>query len=85
MRIQDIKVGNWYRLKNTSEEYCNYYGWIKVLDIFKKGDHRSPNKSKSLIKCQHVVNRNDNCGFIRYFSSSDIVNTDECKKINSGK
>lgn len=83
MRIQDIKVGDWYRLKNTSGEYCSYYGWIKILDVFKRGDYRSPDKSKSLVKCQHVVSRDDTCGFTRYFSPSDIVNTDECKRINS--
>lgn len=31
MRLQDIKVGEYYRLKNTSGEYCDYYGWVKVL------------------------------------------------------
>ena len=82
IRIQDIKVGNWYRLKNTSGEYCDYYGWINVIDIYKRGDYRSPDKKKSLVKCRHVVNMNDTCGFIRYFSPSDIINTDECKRMN---
>ena len=82
LRIQDIKVGNWYRLKNTSGEYCDYYGWINVIDIYKRGDYRSPDKKKSLVKCRHVVNMNDTCGFIRYFSPSDIINTDECKRMN---
>ena len=83
IRIQDIKVGNWYRLKNTSGEYCDYYGWIKVIEVFKRGAYGSPDKKKSLVKCQHVVSRDDSYGFTRYFSPSDIVNTDECKKINS--
>ena len=82
IRIQDIKVGNWYRLKNTSGEYCDYYGWIKVIEVFKRGAYGSPDKKKSLVKCQHVVSRDDSYGFIRYFSPSDVVNTDECKKIN---
>ena len=37
IRIQDIKVGNWYRLKNTSGEYCDYYGWINILEVYKRG------------------------------------------------
>jgi hypothetical protein len=69
-------------LKNTSGEYCDYYGWINVIDIYKRGDYRSPDKKKSLVKCRHVVNMNDTCGFIRYFSPSDIINTDECKRMN---
>ena len=44
IRIQDIKVGNWYRLKNTSGEYCDYYGWIKVIEVFKRGAYNSPDK-----------------------------------------
>ena len=83
IRIQDIKVGNWYRLKNTSGEYCDYYGWIKVIEVFKRGAYGSPDKKKPLVKCRHVVSRDDSYGFTRYFSPSDIVNTDECKKINS--
>ena len=54
MRIQDIKVGEYYRLKNTSGEYC---------------------ESKSLVKCEHTVNKNDTFRFIRYFRPMDLVDT----------
>ena len=37
MRIQDIKVGEFYRLKNTGGQYSNYYGWVEVLEVYKKG------------------------------------------------
>ena len=59
IRIQDIKVGNWYRLKNTSGEYCDYYGWINVIDIYKRGDYRSPDKKKQnhKLKIRHGLHR----------------------------
>lgn len=75
MRIQDIKVGEYYRLKNTGGEYCQYYGWVKVIEIYKKGQWNSPDKSKSLVKCQHTVNKNDIVGFTRYFRPMDLVDT----------
>lgn len=68
MRIQDIKVGEWYKIKNT-----NGYGWVQVLEIYKKGQYNSPDKSKSLIKCHHVVNKNDSVGFVRYFRPMDLI------------
>ena len=75
MRIQDIKVGEYYRLKNTGGEYCQYYGWVKVLEVNKKGQWNSPDKSKSLVKCQHTVDKNDTVGFTRYFRPMDLVDT----------
>ena len=73
MRIQDIKVGEYYRLKNTGGEYCQYYGWVKVIEIYKKGQWNSPDKSKSLVKCQHTVDKHDTVGFTRYFRPMDLV------------
>lgn len=29
MRVQDIKIGEYYRLKNSGGEYCKYYGGVK--------------------------------------------------------
>lgn len=77
MRIQDIEVGKYYRLKNTGCQYQEYYGWVKVLKIYRKGQYGSPDKSKSLIKCEHTVNKNDTCGFIRYFRPMELVKVDE--------
>lgn len=73
MRIQDIKVNEFYRLKNTGGEYCKYYGWVKVLEIYKRGQYSSPDKKKSLVKVHHTVNKDDEIGFIRYFSPSELV------------
>lgn len=75
MRIQDIKVGEYYRLKNTSGEFCKYYGWVKVLEIYKRGQYNSPDIAKALVKCEHTVNKDDTMGFIRYFSPADLVDT----------
>ena len=77
MRLQDIEIGKYYRLKNTGGEYTKYYGWVKVLEVYKRGDYRSPNKTKSLVKVQHTVFKDDTTGFIRYFRPMDLVNTSE--------
>jgi hypothetical protein len=37
MRLQDIQVGKYYRLNNTGGQFTQYYGWVKVLEIYKKG------------------------------------------------
>jgi hypothetical protein len=77
MRIQDIQIGKYYRLKNTNGEFTQYYGWVKVLDIFKRGQWNSPDKTKSIVKCEHTVNKTDTFGFIRYFRPMDLVDTNE--------
>lgn len=77
MRIQDIKVGKYYRLKNTGGEYSKYYGWVKVLEIYKKGQWNNPDKTKSLLKCEHIIDKNSTVGFIRYFRPADLVEDKE--------
>lgn len=77
MRIQDVQVGKYYRLRNTRGEYCEYYGWVKVLEVYRKGQWNSPDKTKSLVKCEHTVNKNDTYGFIQYFRPMELINTDE--------
>lgn len=76
MRIKDIEVGEYYRLASTKScgEYnSGYYGWVKVLEIFKKGQYGNPDPKKCLIKCEHTVYKTDTCGFIRYFKPSSLV------------
>ena len=77
MRIQDIEEGKCYRLKNTWVQYHEYYGWVKVLKVYRKGQYDSSDKSKSLIKCEHTVNKNNTCGLIRYFRPMKLVKVDE--------
>ena len=76
MRIQDIKIGEWYRLQNTSGEFCKYYGWVKVLEIYKKNDYNNPLRNKkSVVKRKHVINKRNTAGFIRYFNPKELVGT----------
>ena len=76
MRIKDIEIGEYYRIADTKgcEEYSSgYYGWVKVIEIFKKGQYGNPDPKKNLVKCEHTVHKNDTCGFIRYFKPSQLV------------
>lgn len=59
MRVQDIKIGEYYRLKNSGGEYCKYYGWVKCLKIYKRGQYDSPDKTKTLIKVEHTIHKDD--------------------------
>lgn len=77
MRIQDIQIGKFYRLKNTGSEYTQYYGWVKPLEIYKKGQWNSPDKTKSIIKCEHMTDKTSTVGFIRYFRPMELVDTNE--------
>lgn len=70
MRTKDIVIGKTYRLKSSPQ-----YGYIKVLEIIKP--RQLPNTSnRYAIKCEHTVCKDDNCGFIRYFKLSSII---ECE------
>ena len=68
MRLQDIEKGQYYKLKGTDG-----YGWVKVVEVYKKGQWDSPDKSKSLVKCEHTVNKGDTFGFVRYFRPMDLI------------
>lgn len=75
MRIQDIHIGDYYRLKSTKgcgEYNSGYYGWVKVIEVYRKGQYNNPYKY-SVIKCEHTLNKDDTCGFIRYFKPSELV------------
>ena len=77
MRIQDVKIGEYYRLastKGTGEFNGGYYGWVKILEIYKKGQYNNPHPNKlSCVKCEHVIEKDSKMGFIRYFRPSEIV------------
>jgi len=75
LRVQDIEIGKYYRIRNTSGEYCDYYGWAKAIKIYKRGQYGNPSPNKSCVECEHTVNKNDKCGFIRYFSPYDLIDT----------
>jgi hypothetical protein len=77
MRLQDIQVGKYYRLNNTGGQFTQYYGWVKVLEIYKKGQWNSPDKTKSIVKCEHTIDKTSTVGFIRHFRPMDLVDTNE--------
>jgi len=74
MRIQDIKLNEYYRLKDTWGEYCNYYGWVKVIEIYKKGQYGNPHKF-SCVKCRHIIDKTDTVGFVRWFRPMELIDT----------
>ena len=67
MNSKTIKIGNYYRLKNSID-----YGWVKVLEV-KKPKEDWNNTNYITAKCEHVVQKNDTMGFIRYFKLSDLI------------
>jgi len=67
MRSKDIIIGKYYRLKSSPS-----YSWIKPITILKP--HTLENEySFILIKAEHVVNKEDTVGFIRFFKLNEII------------
>jgi hypothetical protein len=75
MRIQDIKIGEYYRLTGTNE-YYGYYGWVKVLKIYKKGQWDNPFKV-SCVMCKQVVSRDCKVGLFKYFRPSELIKEEQ--------
>lgn len=73
MRPQDIKIGEYYRLKSSPD-----YGFVKAIEIISAKDKRNPTTRK-IVKCEHTVHKNDNYGFMRYFEPSDLIKCKETK------
>ncbi len=67
MRVQDIKVGESYRHKNTP----NYY-YAKVIEILppKKGINTN---TYTVVKCEWSTDRVSNFGLIKYFKPTELV------------
>jgi len=67
MRPQDIVIGKSYRLKDTPD-----YGFVKALRVL---NIKEINKTKNylVVECEHTVQKNDTCGFKRYFRPRDII------------
>lgn len=82
MKIQDIQIGEYYRIKNTKgcgEYNTGYYGWVKVLEVFTKGQYNNPDPRRNIVKCEHTIYKTDTCGFIRYFRPSELIKDKESK------
>lgn len=71
MRIQDIVVGNTYRLKSSPD-----YGYVKVKKVQKQGQYGNPHpEKKSCVECEHTVYQDDKVGFVRLFRPMDLIDT----------
>ncbi len=67
MRPQDIKIGEYYRFREHP-----HYSYAKAIEVIpsKTGINT---KTYKIVKCEHVVNKNDNMGFVRYFRPIDLI------------
>ena len=67
MRVKDFVVGESYRFKDHP-----HYGYAKCVKILraKEGENIHP---YAVIKCAHIISKNDNMGFVRYFRPRDLI------------
>lgn len=67
MRVQDFKVGDYYRFRAHPK-----YGYAKCLKILRAKEGENPYRY-AIIKCEQTVWKNDTFGFIRYFRPTDLI------------
>ena len=67
MRLKDIVIGEYYRLKSNPN-----YGYIKPIGILQPKQYPNEN-SYIVVECEHIVRLGDITGFIRYFKPVDII------------
>jgi hypothetical protein len=67
MRPQDIKIGEWYRLRANPD-----YSYVKAIEVLKAKQKENTN-SYAVVKCEHCVYDTDVCGFVRYFRPCDMI------------
>lgn len=66
MRPQDIKIGEYYRLKTSPN-----FGYVKALEILRPKAGKNV-KSYIIVECEHVSRKDDMYGFIRCFRPRDL-------------
>ena len=81
MRASDIKKGEIYKLKDNPE-----YPYIKVICVvpaesgpfvgFERIHEQNQKKNYITIKCYHLLRKNDEDGYTRYYRPRDIVKGD---------
>ncbi len=81
MRAKDINKGEIYRLKDSPR-----YGYIKVICVvpaksghfvgFERIHEQIQKKPYITVKCFHIIRKNDEDGYTRYFRPRDIVKGD---------
>ena len=67
MNIKDIKLGEYYRLKN------NNIAWAKPIKIYKPKEF-DKNKNYFIIKCEWSQDKNDTFGLIKHFRLDQFEN-----------
>jgi hypothetical protein len=67
MKVKDIEIGKYYKFKEHPD-----YSYAKVLQVLKPKEDINTN-NYIVIKCEHVINKNDSFGFIRYFKPTDLI------------
>jgi hypothetical protein len=81
MNVNKIETGKYYRLKNSPGDT-----YVKPVEIIRPGTWQMKELAKNqkikpfkfiVIKCEHVVNKNDSVVFVRYFRTGDIVEEQE--------
>lgn len=71
MKAEDIKIGEFYRVRD------NELGYAQAMKIIPP--KTAENKSNSiLVKCYWVVNKDDAVGLVKYFKVSRLVKQKEC-------
>jgi len=67
MRLQDIVLGEFYRLK-----WHPTYGYAKAVEILKPKQGINPH-SYLIVKCEYILNKKETFGLIKYFRLSDLI------------
>ncbi|MCK4812341.1 MAG: hypothetical protein KAT14_00230 [Candidatus Marinimicrobia bacterium] len=68
VRPQDIKIGEHYRFRAHPN-----YSYAKAIEVIPAKTGINTHSYK-VVKCEHIINKNDTIGIIRYFRPVDLIN-----------
>jgi hypothetical protein len=77
MKADKIKIGKFYRLKDNPN-----YGYVRPIEIIRPGTWQMKEFARKqgvkpfkfiVVKCEHVIDKDDTTGFIRYFRATEII------------
>jgi len=71
MRVQDIVVGERYRMKDHPN-YC----WAKVVEILEPKQRENTN-TYSVVKCEYSQTKDDRFCLVKYFKPEALVKAKE--------
>ena len=66
MRVKDIKIGEFYRVKG------NNYAWAQAVEVIPPTAFENDTNA-TLVKCRWVVDKKDTCGLMKYFKVSELT------------